>query len=682
MENIAIGLAVAAIREHVPPEYAIKYLNLLLEESKRKNDKAAEWHHDEAIRHTINDMVSQLEEKICPSDDTLVSELQREFAHLTTGSRRYSSIYELPNQDGNSYDKGTKLSRSRAQYLKNFYDGGSYSCGMPLKNAARRYIMSEADGFRRRMNVVTKTGQHHIPRTNSTGSSGVNATIPAKVSPTKVSETKSHSLPSNPIAHGNPPKTVAVVPTDVAQVASAAANSDAVSAPHVKITATPAQTAPKPHPQEGTTRAPKDSYNSNNTVKRHWKTSSAVGDDISDDTNDCPPANNKRPTGGNKQPVGDEKGFKSGMDCLVKRYEEGKVSADVDIGKPKKSLGLSYPSRSSSNNNINYNSGGKDAPSSQPTIPERYIPLISGDVTPELINVVLNMKLDIGLYKITEDDIAGLDSVKKTLKDKVVQPILRPELHTGLLRAPKGVLLFGPPGTGKTTLAKWIANIANANCFEVSPSSITSKFHGESESIIKTLFKVADFDHPSIIFIDEVDAVLGKRSNNEADLSIRMKNQLLQMMDGLHCSSGNRVVIVIAATNRPTQLDDAALRRFGKRVLIPLPDVSTRQRFIYETLCKNCNGKCELSTEELGEIANATEGWNGSDLMALCMKAAEYSYDDTIEAFGGIDKIPDTTAFRGIVMKDFTRALQFVRPSYSTKGDTYFEDWNRQYGSH
>ncbi|KAK1441708.1 AAA domain-containing protein [Babesia gibsoni] len=689
MKNIAIRMAAAAVKEKLPPEYAVKFVDLLLEEAIRENDTYAEQHHMETIHNTIHDIVSKFEEKIVPSTEDVVSDIKRELGPLAATCTEYKSIFEVPKQEDDRTENEMGDQSVYNQCLKNFFDGHSFSSCIPLKNISRRYIIKESlDDELKRQGYIA--AQLEKQRSSIAAASKTDITP----LPTPISQNGEMNLASiEPVKNGHMPSDAPVKPKEQDHMAASAPGeghipeptSDKPLAPEKTHEAASTSSHAAMEPTIYTVqsdakcedKAPKNRRDetSHFANKRAFSASASGGStpaDSGDSTN----------TTKNKKANGTDSSFKSGMYFLAKRAAEGKVPPDLDLDRPKKALGLSYPSRGTNTHTGGYGAVTNEPDSSQPAVPERYLPLLGADVSPELINMVLNMKLDVNMYNVVEEDITGLDAVKKTLKDKVVQPILRPELHTGLLRAPKGVLLFGPPGTGKTTLAKWIANVANANCFEVSPSSITSKFHGESESIIKTLFMVANFDHPSIIFIDEVDAVLGKRQNNEADLSIRMKNQLLQMMDGLHSNADNRVVVVIAATNRPTMLDDAALRRFGKRVLIPLPDLSTRQRFIYDTLRKNCDGKCGLSTSELVEVASATEGWNGSDLMALCMKAAEYSYDDTVEAYGGIDKIPDTSAFRGIVMKDFTRALKSVHPSYNNKGESYFDDWNKQYGSH
>lgn len=307
---------------------------------------------------------------------------------------------------------------------------------------------------------------------------------------------------------------------------------------------------------------------------------------------------------------------------------------------------------------------------------EKYESLIGGDISEEIINWVLKMKLS-HVEKVLETDIVGLYDVKKMIKDKIIYPILRPDLHKGLHRAPKGILFFGPPGTGKTTLAKWIASQSNATFFEVSPSSITSKYHGETESIIRALFMVAELNAPSVLFIDEVDSVLAKRKDNDEDYSIRMKTQLLQMMDGL-TNKTDSIVIVVAATNRPEILDDAGLRRFTRRILIPLPNHESRMLFIRNILTKHQTSSY-LKDEHLAEISDKTEGWSGSDLLNLCTKAAEFSYDETIQKHGGIENVPDSSAFRAISIEDLRKSLDHIKPS--SLANDKLDDWGSCFGS-
>ncbi|XWS76554.1 hypothetical protein CRYUN_Cryun01aG0186400 [Craigia yunnanensis] len=216
---------------------------------------------------------------------------------------------------------------------------------------------------------------------------------------------------------------------------------------------------------------------------------------------------------------------------------------------------------------------------------------------------------DIG---VSFDDIGALENVKDTLKELVMLPLQRPELFCkGQLTKPcKGILLFGPPGTGKTMLAKAVATEAGANFINISMSSITSKWFGEGEKYVKAVFSLAGKIAPSVIFVDEVDSMLGRRENpGEHEAMRKMKNEFMVNWDGLRTKDRERV-LVLAATNRPFDLDEAVIRRLPRRLMVNLPDAPNREKIIRVILAKE-----ELSPNvDLEAIANTTGGYSGSDL--------------------------------------------------------------------
>ncbi|KAG5533835.1 hypothetical protein RHGRI_027888 [Rhododendron griersonianum] len=216
------------------------------------------------------------------------------------------------------------------------------------------------------------------------------------------------------------------------------------------------------------------------------------------------------------------------------------------------------------------------------------------------------------------DDIGAMDEIKESLQELVMLPLRRPDLFKGgLLKPCRGILLFGPPGTGKTMLAKAIANEAGASFINVSMSTITSKWFGEDEKNVRALFTLAAKVSPTIIFVDEVDSMLGQRTRvGEHEAMRKIKNEFMSHWDGLLTKPGERI-LVLAATNRPFDLDEAIIRRFERRIMVGLPSVESR-----EMILKTLLGKEKVENLDFKVLANMTEGFSGSDLKNLCITAA------------------------------------------------------------
>ncbi|XP_054481096.1 vacuolar protein sorting-associated protein 4B isoform X1 [Anoplopoma fimbria] len=214
-------------------------------------------------------------------------------------------------------------------------------------------------------------------------------------------------------------------------------------------------------------------------------------------------------------------------------------------------------------------------------------------------------------------DVAGLEGAKEALKEAVILPIKFPHLFTGKRTPWRGILLFGPPGTGKSYLAKAVATEANnSTFFSISSSDLVSKWLGESEKLVKNLFSLAREHKPSIIFIDEIDSLCGSRSENESEAARRIKTEFLVQMQGV--GNNNEGVLVLGATNIPWTLDSAIRRRFEKRIYIPLPEEHARSFMFKLHLGSTPNS---LNDTDFVTLGKKTDGYSGADISVIVRDA-------------------------------------------------------------
>ncbi len=287
--------------------------------------------------------------------------------------------------------------------------------------------------------------------------------------------------------------------------------------------------------------------------------------------------------------------------------------------------------------------------------------VIVSDETEITINEQVAKMAEGMIPRITYEDIGGLRNEVQKVREMIELPLRHPELFERLgVEAPKGVLLHGPPGTGKTLLAKAVANETNAHFTSLSGPEVMSKFYGESEERLREIFKEAQENAPSIIFIDELDAIAPKREEVTGEVERRVVSQLLSLMDGLQ-SRGK--VVVIGATNRPNALD-AALRRpgrFDREIVIGVPDRQGRM----EILQIHTRGMPLAEDVNLEKLADVTHGFVGADLEALCKEAAMRALRRILpEVNLEAESIPADILNKIVVtMNDFQEALKDVEPS-------------------
>ncbi|KAK2529763.1 Fignl1 [Columba guinea] len=294
------------------------------------------------------------------------------------------------------------------------------------------------------------------------------------------------------------------------------------------------------------------------------------------------------------------------------------------------------------------------------------------NIEPKMVELIMHEIMDHG-PPVNWDDIAGVEFAKATIKEIVVWPMLRPDIFTGLRGPPKGILLFGPPGTGKTLIGKCIACQSGATFFSISASSLTSKWVGEGEKMVRALFTVARCQQPAVIFIDEIDSLLSQRGDGEHESSRRIKTEFLVQLDGATTSSEDRI-LVVGATNRPQEIDEAARRRLVKRLYIPLPEASARKQIVTRLMSKE---HCSLNEEEIELIVNKSNGFSGADMTQLCREAS-LGPIRSLQSMDIATITPDQV--RPIAFLDFESAFRTVRPSVSSKDLELYETWNQTFG--
>eukprot|EP00767_Chilomastix_cuspidata_P005619 gnl/Chilomastix_cuspidata/586.p2 GENE.gnl/Chilomastix_cuspidata/586~~gnl/Chilomastix_cuspidata/586.p2 ORF type:complete len:425 (-),score=195.40 gnl/Chilomastix_cuspidata/586:1366-2640(-) len=297
------------------------------------------------------------------------------------------------------------------------------------------------------------------------------------------------------------------------------------------------------------------------------------------------------------------------------------------------------------------------------------------------------------------DEVAGLEAAKGALQEAVILPAKFPHLFVGKRQPWRGILLYGPPGTGKSYIAKAVATECQATFFSISSSDLVSKWQGESERLVKSLFEMARKERPSIVFIDEIDSLCSARSDNESESSRRIKTEFLVQMQGV--GSDQTGVLILGATNIPGNLDSAIRRRFEKRICINLPRTPARE-IMFKIHSKGTPHS--LTPDQFRELAERTEGYSGSDISTVVRDALMNPIRrmQTATAFRclpngkWIDCAPDDDGavaktlleFDGdeietpkVSFEDFLNALKNVRPSVGPEDLAAIGEFTAKYGS-
>jgi katanin p60 ATPase-containing subunit A1 len=396
------------------------------------------------------------------------------------------------------------------------------------------------------------------------------------------------------------------------------------------------------------------------------------------------------------------------------------VSSGVNASSNPSRSSINGSSLSSSSSSYSSPSDIDNANGGAPPPRPRYSEVHRGAVDSDLIERLEREMLDLA-PNVKWSDIAGLDDAKGVLQEAVVLPMMLRNFFSGVRKPWRGVLLYGPPGTGKTLLAKAVATECRTTFFNVSASSLASKWRGDGEKLVRILFDMAKYYAPTVVFFDEVDSIASKRSDGEQDASRRMKTEMLVCMDGISndtssgvseggdegneggedggggggegdmTAAGSKIVMVLGATNQPWELDDAFKRRFEKRIYIPLPGPEERK-----VLLRLCLQKIKLADGiDTDALASLLNNYSGADIAVVCKHAAyapmRHKQAEVQRKFPRADQMRERVLAiqaaeaeimnAGITQTDFEEAIAANKPSASGGNLKHFEEYARDHGS-
>jgi katanin p60 ATPase-containing subunit A1 len=273
------------------------------------------------------------------------------------------------------------------------------------------------------------------------------------------------------------------------------------------------------------------------------------------------------------------------------------------------------------------------------------------------------------------EDIGGLEGAKAVIKEAVIIPFIRS--RPDFVQAPRTILLYGPPGSGKTLLAKASSSNLNAAFFEARASSLLSKYFGESAKLVNALFSKAREVQPSLIFMDEIDSLAPSRDSGIDESSRRVLGELLSEVEGFNTRKDERILFM-GATNKPWDLDDAMLSRFQRKIYVPLPDTGSRAA-IFEIHLAGAR----LKDIEMKELAGLSRGYSGRDIANVCQEAIIQMIREKNPGLGELtptDVEKYSMVHRSLVRGDFEKAFEKIKSSVSEEGLGRYTEWKREMG--